>query len=229
MSGYTKVDNWLFDEVMPRARPNTYKVVSAVIRCTVGWKKECDVISLSQFQSITGIKGRSNIINAIQDAIDCGFITRSESGQSYSYSASHEIGLVESRNVTSTSHEIGLETSHEIGHTKEKVKENNKVKWDDVLSLLDFFTELTHIRQPKLGDDGWDPHQEKWIDPVMDLLGANKYDCGLTRQKMAGAVKVMREKELTIASPKSIYNVALSINGSTSGKVKRTKDGGFYV
>jgi hypothetical protein len=24
MSGYTKVDNWLFDEVMPKAKPNTF-------------------------------------------------------------------------------------------------------------------------------------------------------------------------------------------------------------
>jgi len=43
MSGYTKVDNWLFDEVMPNTKGNAYKVVSVVARKTWGWKKDSDI------------------------------------------------------------------------------------------------------------------------------------------------------------------------------------------
>lgn len=98
MAGYTKVDNWLFDVVMPEADPGEYKIVSAVYRKTVGWNKVEDKISLSQFQKLTGIVGRNNVIRSIQEALDNGFISRRPAGQSYLYQCcptSNESLLVE--------------------------------------------------------------------------------------------------------------------------------------
>jgi DnaD/phage-associated family protein len=84
--GYTKVDNWLWDTVMPQAKPNTFKIVGAVVRQTVGWHKTHAIITFTEFQNLTGIANRGTLCTAIDDAVDCGFIEREADGRSYSYS-----------------------------------------------------------------------------------------------------------------------------------------------
>ena len=69
MSSFTRVDNWLFDEVMPAAKPNTYKVVCAVVRMTAGWRRERAEMSFSDLHELTGITGRSTLADAVADAI----------------------------------------------------------------------------------------------------------------------------------------------------------------
>ena len=85
MSGYTKVDNWLFDTVMPAAKPGVFKMVSVVYRATVGWRKEWAAISLSDFQNMSGTNGRHNVTKSLEDAIGRGWIERRPEGRSFSY------------------------------------------------------------------------------------------------------------------------------------------------
>lgn len=153
MNGYTKADNWLWDYVMPRAKPNTFKVVSAVVRMTTGWHRTEVELTFDDLQEITGIIGRSTLNRAIEDALTQGFIGRKESGKSYLYSpkivscdspkivpeTSTEMVLPEEepvpkqdyhqyQNGTDTSTKMVLSTSG----TKEK-KETKKRESDDSL------------------------------------------------------------------------------------------------
>ena len=86
MNGFTKADNWLWDYVMPKARPNTFKVVASVVRLTLGWHTDTAVIKFDDFQHMTGIANRGTLNNAIEDAMTSGFIERTASGRSFSYS-----------------------------------------------------------------------------------------------------------------------------------------------
>lgn len=87
MDSHTVVNDWLFDEVMPNTGHAAFKVVCAVVRKTWGFVKEWDEISFSQFIEVTGISGRNNISNGIQEAIDKGFIERKKWGAGFSYRA----------------------------------------------------------------------------------------------------------------------------------------------
>lgn len=84
--GFTRVDNWLFDIVMPGTSPNAFKVVSAVVRLTVGWQREEAHITFDQFHEVTGIVGRGTLNNAISEAVQKGFIARSGSTKTILYS-----------------------------------------------------------------------------------------------------------------------------------------------
>lgn len=116
--GYTVFRDEILDHIMPNCQPNTWKVVCATIRKTVGWNKKQDKISMSQYQEITGIKSRPTLINAIQDALDKGFIIREENGNSFVYQINrdYEISLENepvqksNRNRFRNQTEIGLET-----------------------------------------------------------------------------------------------------------------------
>lgn len=85
MESHTVVNDWLFDEVMPKTGHAAFKVVCAVVRKTWGFTKEWDEISFSQFIGLTGISGRNNISNGIQEAIDKGFIEREKWGAGFRY------------------------------------------------------------------------------------------------------------------------------------------------
>ena len=215
MSGYTKVDNWLFDIVMPNAKPSTYKVVCAVIRCTAGWNKDSDVISLSQFQKLTGIANRTNLSNAIQDAIDCGYISRQSSGNSFVYSANASTESVppastesvpvkpkQYQNSTSTSTESVPFASTESVHTKEHSKdiEIQQPQPDPVNELAGHFTNISGLF-PKNGS-----YQDEWELPLTVILnGAG--DLETAKSKISAAVELARGKGFRLASPRSITNI----------------------
>lgn len=107
MSGFTKIPNWLIDQVMPAVSPNAFRVIMAIYRKTIGWNCESDIISQSQFQEATGIKSRSTLANAIEEALDSGFVSRETVGQSYCYRATcpisdhdRESDMIENRSGT---------------------------------------------------------------------------------------------------------------------------------
>ena len=144
--GYTTFDNDALDYVMPLCKPNTWKIICATMRKTRGWQKESDVISITQYMELTGIKNRSTLSRAIQDALDQGFILRIENGQSYSYSinkqyeidTSTENGLVQK--VYQNRYRNRTRTSTENGHTKEnkKNKKTTSVQFPDELNVDSF-------------------------------------------------------------------------------------------
>ena len=149
--GYTAIDNAILDYIMPATKPNTWKVICVTLRQTIGWedrqtgdRKETDQISWSQYMDKTGIRNRSTLGAAIQDALDCGYIKRTKKGQSYTYSINrdYEIEINADQSENRTSPENGpvqksdqyQSTSPENGHTKGKKKK--KEKDSDFLALL---------------------------------------------------------------------------------------------
>ena len=63
-NGFTMVDHVTFDVILPTLSDSEQLVFLRIYRQTIGWKKEWDKISLSQFQRMTGI-GKDRIIWAI--------------------------------------------------------------------------------------------------------------------------------------------------------------------
>ena len=78
---------------MPIEGKSVLAVVLAIADCTIGWGKECDVISRSQMSTRTGIAGKSTLSLAIQTALDRGYILRTKKGNSFSYSVASELVL----------------------------------------------------------------------------------------------------------------------------------------
>jgi phage replication O-like protein O len=91
-NGYTKADNWLWDYVMPKAKPNTFKIVAAVVRLTAGWHRDEAEISFDDFEQLTGMS-RATVTAGVSDALKKGFIKRRACGRGHAYST--EIKLVE--------------------------------------------------------------------------------------------------------------------------------------
>jgi len=58
---YTQVPDALFDEQLSRLSHAELKVVLWIMRCTFGWKKDRDAISLSQLEKATGLSRRAVI------------------------------------------------------------------------------------------------------------------------------------------------------------------------
>lgn len=197
MNGYTKVDNWLFDTVMPSVKPNTFKVVAAIVRKTAGWNKPTDVISLSEFHKITGISSRRTLCDAIDDAISEGFIKRAERGGSFEYCT---IGSTETvpdqyRNGTGSGTETVPIGSTETVHTKEKEK-------DTIKALAQSFTEATGLfPNPGSYDRLWEPVLEHWLT----TYGGGAADL------ITEAVTFARSKNFTIKSPASIDTIIANL------------------
>jgi len=81
---YTQVPNSLI-AMMPELKGSELKVALAIVRQTFGWRKECDKISLSQLQKLTGM-GRQGTQNGINGLLERGVIGRKKVGkQSFSY------------------------------------------------------------------------------------------------------------------------------------------------
>lgn len=71
---WTAMPNHLI-ALMPKLGPPATMIVVAVARKTLGWQKESDVISISQFIGMTGLS-RQGTIDAVEKAIKVGAITR---------------------------------------------------------------------------------------------------------------------------------------------------------
>jgi len=82
---YTQTPNLFLDDHLPKMGCAETKVVLAVIRQTFGWHKQQDRISISQFESLTGLS-RQGVVNGIEDALERGIIQRHSSGNGYVYS-----------------------------------------------------------------------------------------------------------------------------------------------
>jgi len=76
---FTQVPNYIIDG-MATMYGSTFAVVMLVVRQTVGWQKEWDKISTTQFQQKTGLS-RQGVLNAIADAVARGWIEQRHVGQ----------------------------------------------------------------------------------------------------------------------------------------------------
>lgn len=82
---YTQTPNLLLDQHIKDMGEAELKVVLIAVRKTIGWHKERDMISLSQFQEATGMS-RQGVINGINDAVKRGVLSKVRQGNSFSYS-----------------------------------------------------------------------------------------------------------------------------------------------
>lgn len=83
METYTKVPNAILDNLHHMSSAEI-AVVLVVIRQTVGYQKEWDKISISQFINTTG-NHRQTILNGLADAEQHGIIERKKAGNSFQY------------------------------------------------------------------------------------------------------------------------------------------------
>ena len=87
---YTRVHNYVLDVLMPQENKSTLCVLLVAIRCTVGWNKDTDRISLSQFERRTGMT-RNTVIRAIKTCLDRGYLLRfSDDAGNYFYTLNQD-------------------------------------------------------------------------------------------------------------------------------------------
>ena len=99
---FTQVPNYII-ESMPTMHRGTFAIVMWVARQTVGWQKEWDRISLSQFQDNTGLS-RQGVIDAIADAVERGWVEQKHDGkQSFQYRLTGTAGKPVEKQERSTS------------------------------------------------------------------------------------------------------------------------------
>lgn len=71
-----QVPNFLIDELMPKMSPNALKCYLLIVRKTIGWGKEFDAISASQFCKYTGIKKDNTVFRALRELEQMELIER---------------------------------------------------------------------------------------------------------------------------------------------------------
>jgi phage replication O-like protein O len=83
MGGWTQTPNFIYD-LMPEMKEAEIKVVMAIVRETIGWKRDAISLSLSDLQRLTKM-ARASVNSGIQAAMKRGILDRTEDGQSYIY------------------------------------------------------------------------------------------------------------------------------------------------
>lgn len=81
---YTQIPNVILDRLMPIMSNSELRVVMAICRTTFGWHKECDCLSLTQLEKLTGMS-RQGVINGVEALIARGVLTRYPKGRSFEY------------------------------------------------------------------------------------------------------------------------------------------------
>lgn len=81
---YTQIPNVILDS-LHEMTPAEAVVVLAICRQTFGWHKRGEKLSLTKLQALTGM-GRHAVLDAINAALEHGWIRRKPAGQTYLYS-----------------------------------------------------------------------------------------------------------------------------------------------
>ncbi|KYQ83544.1 hypothetical protein AWW72_13225 [Acinetobacter sp. NRRL B-65365] len=132
--GYTRLPNMLIDDlVMAQLSDKAFKCLMFIVRQTVGFDRDSDNISITQFQSICGIKKRDTVMAVIKELEDCKIIKvdrKKGCWNVYFFTPNqyHETGLVP-RNGTSTTKRDETSTVKKDGTSTTKrdtTKENSK-------------------------------------------------------------------------------------------------------
>lgn len=127
-----QIPNALIDDLIADISPNALKCYLVIVRKTVGWNKEWDLISTTQLMEITGIKKKQTVYAAISELEDLGLIeSLKETGKITKYRLKVVPEKVVTKNGTSTENsnevvpKIDTGTSTENGYsTKDNIKTN---------------------------------------------------------------------------------------------------------
>ena len=71
---FTRVPNFVFDELMGQLSDKAFKCLMVIIRQTTGYNREWHQIATSQFQKHTGISKERTIFAAIRELEQCNLI-----------------------------------------------------------------------------------------------------------------------------------------------------------
>lgn len=83
---FTKFPNSFIDSCMSQLSDPAFKILAVITRKTVGWNKDVDCISLTQFEKMTG-KSRSTVVKALNELLEKKLIktgTTRHCGKEYS-------------------------------------------------------------------------------------------------------------------------------------------------
>lgn len=73
---FTAIDNAVFDVIMPSLGSSEWKVLSFILRKTIGWHKMADRISYKQIQEGTGLASPSTVSRALKNLIEENIIVK---------------------------------------------------------------------------------------------------------------------------------------------------------
>mgnify|MGYP001256497011 CR=1 FL=1 len=132
---WTRLPNYVIDN-MPNMEDSELRVVLMIVRQTLGFQKEWDRISFSQFIKVTGIKHPLSIQRGIEAALKRGIIERRGSKNSYEYRV---------RNPENTSLSEAI-LSQNTSLSEPKITSLDEAK---ITSLDEAKTEITSLSEPK--------------------------------------------------------------------------------
>jgi hypothetical protein len=106
---FTMVHNVIFDYVMPRVKPNSFKLLMLVLRETNGRQRSSEAISYEDIKRMTGMGGKSTVSAAISELMDMGILL-AKAGKTNDAATRYALN----RKWRCPSPETGLNTSPEI-------------------------------------------------------------------------------------------------------------------
>lgn len=151
-------NDWI-DRALPAMSPAEWMVTTVILRQTIGWNKERDAISLSQFEQKTGLS-RHTVIAAIRGLAQRGWIKVYEQGIRSVYEPCFAAGAISA--PADTSAEIALplvqklhQTSAEIApevvqklHTQKTSKDKTKTRKDKEVRARGARAQSEHADDP---------------------------------------------------------------------------------
>jgi phage replication O-like protein O len=165
-------DNAVIDHLMPQLSPTEWKVLTLIVRKTVGWNKEEDSISYSQIKDGTGIKSDATISKAIKALVGLDVVRTRVNGDRWkanSYrlnrsfvlpsttenevepTSKNEVEPTSKNEVTKDIHINTKEPAADGSAPSEKVQsDHNRIKEE----LFDFFVEKAGLTEFELPEEG---------------------------------------------------------------------------
>lgn len=166
---FTAYPNYIIEEVMPHIDGNTFKVLSLIVRNTMGHHKKYDKIALSQFEEETGLS-RNTVLKALNnlnkhriiEKFDGGIINRYRiilpkevSGDYHKSNTNHtaassNIEHPSSNNEPAPVHTLNPKPVQTLNTQKKPIKENEinsstTTKKDDVEQIVEAWNSKFNI------------------------------------------------------------------------------------
>jgi hypothetical protein len=167
---FTVFDNYILDEIMPDLSGSAWKVLTVVIRQTVGWvakdaktvrdRKKWDWISYSQFRKKTGIASDATVSKALKECLAANYILRHVEGSGQA--ARYYYSLNEEYEITEPSLETKEIPSLETKETnRNPIKENNtmpvgkeELPKEELIPVGEEFSSSGQTRKIKISSPG---------------------------------------------------------------------------
>jgi phage replication O-like protein O len=93
--GFTRINNYVLDYIMPSLPPNAWKVLCFVLRKTKGWGKDTERLSYPIIQNGTGIKSTATLSAALKELVQLDYIIIEKGGQfdAFTYSLNTDLTI----------------------------------------------------------------------------------------------------------------------------------------